>query len=347
MLYVTTRVKQDAFTANRALSESRGPEGGFFLPMCLPKFDEKQIKELGEKSFSRNMADVINLFFNTELDSWALEFAIGRYPVKLVRLGSKTILAQTWHNPQWRFERLVVGVEKAIRQSDQISREPSDWLMIASRIAVLFGIFGELIANGEAAPGQCLDIAVPSGDFSAPMAVWYAREMGLPIGNIVVSCNENGGLWNLLNKGELRTGAVAVKTDTPRCDHAVPKDLERLIFSALGGKETARFCEVCRRGGTYYLEPEQLKQLRRGMFVSVVGRRRLSSTVANLMQNYGCLPDPYAALAHSGLHDYRATAGEGRTILVLSEESPAYSLEFLSSCLGISPGELKNRMEQT
>ena len=111
MLYVTTRVKQDAFTANRALSESRGPEGGFFLPMCLPKFDEKQIKELGEKSFSRNMADVINLFFNTELDSWALEFAIGRYPVKLVRLGSKTILAQTWHNPQWRFERLVMGVE--------------------------------------------------------------------------------------------------------------------------------------------------------------------------------------------------------------------------------------------
>ena len=112
-------------------------------------------------------------------------------------------------------------------------------------------------------------------------------------------------------------------------------------------EKLAETMDACNELLEKVLEPEQLKQLRRGMFVSVVGRRRLSSTVANLMQNYGCLPDPYAALAHSGLHDYRATAGEGRTILVLSEESPAYSLEFLSSCLGISPGELKNRMEQT
>ena len=192
MLYVTTRVKQDAFTANRALSESRGPEGGFFLPMCLPKSDDKQIRELGEKSFSRNMADVINLFFNTELDSWALEFAIGRYPVKLVKLGSKTILAQTWHNPQWRFERLVVGVEKAIRQSDQINRVPSDWLMIASRIAVLFGIFGQLRQKSAVSAAQKLDISLPE----AEEILWTAASPGacMPCVHELLSCLQQRGI---------------------------------------------------------------------------------------------------------------------------------------------------------
>lgn len=346
MLYVTTRVKQDAFTANRALSESRGPEGGFYLPMRLPCLDDQQIRALGEKSFTRNMADVINLFFNTELDSWALEFAIGRYPVKLVRLYSRCALAETWHNPAWRFERLVNGVEKAIRQSDEISREPADWLLIASRIAVLFGIFGELIRNGETEKDRPWDIAVPSGDFSAVMSAWYGRRMGLPIGKIIISCNENGGIWNLLNKGELRTGALAPGTDTPGCDYTVPRDLERLIYAALGEKETARFCEVCRRGGVYYLEPEQAKLLRKGIFVSVVGRRRLSAAVRDIYQKTRCVTDPYAALAYSGLSDFRASAGERKDVLILSEESPAYSLEFLSACLGMSPVEIKKRMEK-
>ena len=78
MLYVTTRVGQDAFTANRALSENRCPEGGFFVPMRLPYFDEVQIAQLAEKSFSQNMADILNLFFGTRLDGRSLELAIGR-----------------------------------------------------------------------------------------------------------------------------------------------------------------------------------------------------------------------------------------------------------------------------
>ena len=56
MLYVTTRAAADAFTAFRALTENRGPEGGFFVPMRLPVFDEDQIAQLAEKTFSQNVA---------------------------------------------------------------------------------------------------------------------------------------------------------------------------------------------------------------------------------------------------------------------------------------------------
>lgn len=346
MLYVTTRIEGDAFTAHRSLSENRGPGGGFFLPMRSPKFSEAEINALGEKSFSQNVAHVVNLLFNTELDGWAVEFAIGRYPVKLVTVNSRAIIAETWHNPSWRFERLAMGIEKAVRQSDQIRETPSDWLMIASRIAVLFGIFGELLHSGTLTPGNTMDVAVPSGNFSGCMAAWYAREWGLPIGNIVCVCNENAGVWNLLHKGELRTDAAAVPTSTPACDFTVPEDLERLIFAMLGQQETLRFVETCRKGENYYLENHQIGQLRDRIQVCVVSERRMESAIPNLYMTSNYIADPYTALTYSGLIDYRARTGESRNALILADESPAFSLSAVSKAMGISPVELKKRINK-
>lgn len=345
MLYVTTRISYDAFTAGRALAENRGPEGGFFVPMQFPHFDEQQIAALADQTFTQNMAQIVNLLFGTNRDGWDLEFGIGRYPVKLVALNGKITVAESWHNPLWRFERLVSGVEKAIRQSDQIGPKSSDWLVIASRIAVLFGIYGQLMQDGIVNKKQQIDVAVPSADLSALMAVWYARSWGLPVGTIVCCCNENNSLWNLFHKGEIRTDALAPQTYTPDCDYTVPTDLERLIFAGLGRKETERFVETCRLGGTYYLEPEQVAQLRAGIYVSVVSGKRMASAIPNLYKTTGHIADPYTALAHSGLVDYRAATGESRAALILSEESPAFSAQFVAECMDISPAKLKELLD--
>ena len=69
MLYLTTRSKQNTYTAARALTEDRGPDGGFYVPLQLPRLDDSEIKSLGANSFSQNVAEVINLFFGTRLDS--------------------------------------------------------------------------------------------------------------------------------------------------------------------------------------------------------------------------------------------------------------------------------------
>ena len=346
MLYVTTGNHRDAYTAYRVLAEQRGPDGRLYLPMSRPNFSPNLIRELGEKTFSQNVADIVNLLFNTELDSWAVEFAIGRYPVKLVNVSGRATIAETWHNPTWRFERLARGIEKAIKQSDQISPVPSDWLMIASRIAVLFGLFGELIHEGAVSANDPMDVIVPCGNFAPVMAAWYAREWGLPISTILVCCNENAAAWNLLHKGELRTDAALFHTDTPECDHVVPQDLERLIHAVFGSLETERFLECCRRKDTYYLEKYQFDQLRKGISVTVVSGSRVESTIKTLFVSDGYISDPYTALCYSGLIDYRSRTGERRNALILSEESPAFSLGAVSRSLGVSPGDVKKRIDR-
>lgn len=346
MLYVTTRPDQDAYTAFKALTESRAPGEGLFLPMQLPTKNSLEIQALKGKTFAQNVAEIVNQFFSCDLDGWGIEFAIGRYPIKLTRVSGRATIAETWHNPAWRFERLARGIEKAIRQSDQISQSPSDWLMIASRIAVFFGIFGELLQDGTTAPDAPIDVAVPSGNLSACVAACYARKMGLPIANVIVCCNENAAAWNLLHKGELRTDAVLQPTTTPDCDHQVPVDLERLIYDAFGEGEVQKFLEVLDCKGNYYLEPWQLEQLRQGICVAVVSQSRVSSTISTLYGTSSYLADPYTALTYAGLIDYRARSGEGRHCLILSEESPVFSQNLIADSLGITSAELRNMMDK-
>lgn len=346
MLYLTTRSRNDTFTAARTLSEDRSPDGGFFVPLRLPQLDKQQIRHLATKSFSQNVAEIVNLFFSTNLDSWAIEFAIGRYPVKLRTISSRESVAETWHNPVWKFERLAKGIEKAIRQSDDVRDIPTDWLMIASRIAVLFGIFGELLEQGRAGVNEPIDVAVPCGDFSAPMAVWYAKQMGLPISTVLCCCNDNNGAWKLLHQGEIRTDSTPIRTSTPLCDKSVPAGLERLLFTKAGMKAATQFADACNDGSCFYLEMEQLKTVREGLYVPVTGQKRLESAVKSLYHSCGYPADVYTALCYSGILDYRSVTGEGRHILILSDESPIYSASFISQCLEISPQKLKDFINQ-
>lgn len=346
MLYLTTRTLHDTYTAARALSEDRGPDGGFFVPLKLPQLDRQQIRALADKSFSQNVADIVNLFFSTKLDSWAVEFSIGRYPVKLIPIGSRETVAETWHNPVWKFERLAKGIEKAIRQSDDVREIPSDWLMIAARIAVLFGLTGELMKQGRVSISEPIDVAVPCGDFSAPMAAWYAKQMGLPISTVLCCCNDNNGTWKLLHKGEIRTDAPAQTTMTPLCDQVAPADLERLIFAKLGIKAALTFADACTGKTGFHLEPEQLLKVREGLYVPVTGQKRLESAVNSLYRSCGYAADVYTALCYSGILDYRSVTGEGRQILILSEESPVYSAAYLSDCLEITPKKLMELINQ-
>ena len=105
MLYVTTRIGEDAFTASRALAENRGPDGGFYVPMRLPRFNRDQIVELGQKTFSQIVAEMMNLFFGTKIDGQSVELAAGRYPVKCFPLNGKIIAVKAWNNPVYRFDR--------------------------------------------------------------------------------------------------------------------------------------------------------------------------------------------------------------------------------------------------
>lgn len=305
-----------------------------YLPFRTPKFSAEEINALAEKSFGQNVADILNLLFKLKLTGWDVDFSIGRYPVRLENLRHRIIMAESWHNPQWNYDRLVNNLVSHLCKEAAI---PGDWAEIAVRIAVLFGIFGELKRCGI----ERADISVVSGDFSAPISAWYARQWGLPIGNIICCCNENNNLWDLICHGQLRTDTLSISTATPEADVALPDDLERLIYECGGIPEVERYLAACRQGRMYCPSDAVLSKLRKGLFVSVVSSDRMENTIPGVYRTNNYLLSPCSALAYAGLLDYRAKTGETRHAIVLAEKSPICDAQTVAKYLGITVDELK------
>ena len=339
MLYVTTRNSRDVFTANRAMQETRGADGGLFVPFHLPVYSPEEIASLREKSFHACVAQILNQLFHTHLNAWDVEFCVGRYAVRLANLKQRIVVAECWHNPKWQFSCLVSSIMTRIRET-QTEPAEGDWMQIGVRIAVLFGIFGELFRADVASMEKKVDVSTVCGDFSGVMSAWYARQMGLPVGNIVVCCNENNTLWDLMTHGQLRTDTVCIRTDTPDTDVTLPVSLERLIYAVGGESAVGEYLSVCRRGGMYVPDPLLHSKLREGLYVSVVSQPRLKTIIPNVFSSNRYVLSSYSALAYGGLMDYRSGTGSMRTALLLADRSPVCEAERISALLGIKSGEL-------
>ncbi len=323
MLYVTTREKYDAFTTARTLASSTGPEGGLYLPYRMPKLTEEEVAVLGTQTFGQNVAAMLNRFFGCGLSAWDIEFSIGRYPVKVVAMGQKVQIAECWRNLEGSYGKMERHLAARICRKGSSEVVVTSWLRIAIRIAVSCAIFGELRRSGIT---DNLDVALPEGNFSMPMALWYCREMGLPIANIIIGCKDGSDVWNLFHNGMLRSHAAG--------------ELERLIYGTLG----IEFSQKMGRGEGLSLLPDQKETLRRGLYCSVVSDSRRDAAIPNVYGTNSYILEPEAAVSYSALLDYRARTGESRMALILEDTSPADHGAKVGAALGLTAEQVKERL---
>lgn len=344
MLYATTRSDHDTFTPERALKEPYAPDGGLYVPLRRKTFSQEELSELLDRSTGAILARILNEFFSCKLTEKDIEFSMGRSIARLHSMNHRITVAELWHNPDGDFSRIQRQMAQ-LAAIDKRSTPVGEWMQTASRVAALFCVYGQMLRQGIAEPGIKVDVAVLCGSFSAPMAAWYARQMGLPIGSIIVCCNENGGAWDLLRRGEMRTDLPVRKTSTPRCDTGRPEGLERLIRVSLGVKEARRYAFVCGEGGSYGLRSDQHESLRAGMYASVVSDKRIPRVIANAWSTNGYILCPYSALTYSGLMDYRAATGKNGPALMMSETSPILCEDTVARAMGITVSQLHDRLD--
>lgn len=330
MLYVTTRDKKDAYTAPRTLSNSCGPDGGRYLPFRMPRFSAEEIEALKDKSFGQSVADMLNLFFGTALTGWDVEFVIGRYPVKIASVSNRILVSELWRNLEGSYEKMERQLAARVCGCGGHEVTITSWLRIAIRISILFAVYGELQRQGSVDIHKSVDIAVNAGDFSLPMSVWYAREMGLPVGCIICACGDDSAPWDLLHNGQLRASD---------CESAA--ELERLVYGTLGLQEAQKFAFACQTGSAYSLRPDMVQRLRSGMFAAVVSADRMAAAIPNVYRTSSYILEPGAAMAYSGLMDYRARNGARNCALLMADRNPLDAAGEVSAAMNISRAELK------
>lgn len=336
MLYVTTRNDLDAFPSGHILENPRVSDGGGWKPFRAPKFSQEEIAQLKDISFNATLALVLNKLFDKKLTAWDIDFCIGRYPVRLKQLPNRVYMGEPWHNPQWQFDNMAKRLVNLLG-----GKECECWMEMAVRIAVVFGVYGDMMRQGNVAPGEPIDVAVLSGSFMEPMSAWYARQWGLPIGSIVCCCNENNGVWNLICHGQFRTDDVSKETCVPRADIVLPEELERLVSECGTIPEMEDYLGCCETGRTYFPDEATLVSMRKGLYVSVVSSDRIPKTIAGVFASHKYVLSPESALVYSGLQDYRAKKGQLRQAVVMTNASPYLDAAAVAKALDMEPEKIK------
>lgn len=339
MLYATTRSKVATYTAQRALKEERAPDGGFYMPTRLPYYDRDGLLALLKEPAAQIVARILNDFFKTNLGKLDVEFALGKRFFGVTEISHRIVIGELWRNSDWSFDALCRRLAQRVSVEVGLA-EPGAWMRIACRIALIFAIFGELYQRKMIPWFEVLDVAALTGNFEGPYAVYAARKMGLPVGEIICCCNENSGVWDLINRAQMKLNARVVPTMTPKCDMVVPEALELLIRDKLEWDDVEEFLELQKKGGTYYLSAEEHRHFRYGISASVVGESRVKLAIPNLYRTNGYILCPYSALVYTGLMDYRSRPGPRRAALMLSEYDPKACADTVIKSLAISSQEL-------
>ncbi|MFN7402058.1 MAG: threonine synthase, partial [Alphaproteobacteria bacterium] len=145
--------------------------------------------------------------------------------------------------------------DAALRQEFNLLAVNSiNWARVMAQIVYYF-----YAALSLGAPARRVNFSVPTGNFGDIFAGYLARQMGLPMGKLMIASNRNDILTRVLGSGEYRATGVAA-TLSPSMDIQVASNFERLVFDLYqrDGKKIASLMQDFKTSKSLTLAPEAL-----------------------------------------------------------------------------------------
>jgi threonine synthase len=166
-----------------------------------------------------------------------------------------------------------------------------NWARIMAQIVYYFS--AALALGGPLRP---VSFSVPTGNFGDIFAGYLARQMGLPIEQLVVATNRNDILHRVISGNDMSKGEL-VHTLSPSMDIMVSSNFERLLFD-IYDRDGA---EISRLMARFKHEPVQLEPARwqkvRALFDSyAVDDTTTCAVIRAVHAETGYLLDPHTAI---------------------------------------------------
>ncbi len=207
--------------------------------------------------------------------------------------------------------------------------------------------FTSAIALG--APDREISFTVPTGNFGDVFAGFVAKNMGLPIKDLIVATNTNDILARTLDTGRYEVTGVS-PTISPSMDIQVSSNFERLLFEA-GDRNSAavsRAMSSLSQSGAFSLDPQQRSFISKSFKTGTTEEHETGETIATTLRDTGTLLDPHTAVAVSVANQQAPSA---TPMITLSTAHPAKFPDAVEAACGERPalpafqGDLMNRKE--
>ncbi len=225
---------------------------------------------------------------------------------------TQTGVKNIFSNKQFGEEMLDKGYRLSSANSINIGR-------LVPQIVYYFHAYLQLVRASEIQFGQKVDFTVPTGNFGDILAGFYARQMGLPVGKLVVASNDNKVLVDFFRSGNYDKNRQFILTTSPSMDILVSSNLERLINFYYGDEKTSQAMKNLVEDGKYSLDLSTVFDDFDADFATV---DEVKSTIASVYDATTYLVDPHTAVAINVSKKYRNSSNSQNKMVVLSTASP-------------------------
>lgn len=174
---------------------------------------------------------------------------------------------------------------------------------------------------------------VPTGNFGDAYSGWVAKQMGAPVGRIVLATNENDILVRALQTGRYERGASKA-TLSPAMDIQVASNFERILFEALDRDASAvrGLYESLAQSGGFDIPTPALARLRED-FAAVSAS---DETTLTTMRN-AWVYDQDLICPHTAVGEHGRVAGGQAPMVFLATAHPAKFPETVERATGVRP----------
>jgi threonine synthase len=205
------------------------------------------------------------------------------------------------------------GFNTELRDREHIelsSANSINWGRLLPQIVYYASAYADLATRGAVAPGDPLDVCVPTGNFGNILAAYYAKRMGVPLGRLVCASNENNVLADFIGSGVYDiAGREFVTTPSPSMDILISSNLERLLYGLCRDPQRVnRWMADLSATGVFRIDDDTFAALRDLFVGDYVSNDRSLYVIKEVFERCGYLLDPHTAVAWDAAERHRGDA---------------------------------------
>ena len=205
-----------------------------------------------------------------------------------------------------------------------------NWGRIMAQIVYYFSA---AVALG--APDRPVSFTVPTGNFGDIFAGFAAKQMGLPIDQLIIATNSNDILTRALENGRYETTSVQATT-SPSMDIQVSSNFERLLFEASNrdAPMIRQFMSSLSQSGAFSLSEKLWESIKSDFIAGRANEPAVKETIKTVFNKSGYLLDPHSAI---GITVARQKTNSKAPMVVLSTAHPAKFPDAVEQASGVRP----------
>ena len=183
--------------------------------------------------------------------------------------------------------------------------------------------YARLLAEGEIADGEKINVVVPTGNFGNILAAYYAKQMGVPIAKLICASNENKVLFDFFTTGCYDRNREFILTSSPSMDILISSNLERLIYQTAGrdAEKNSAYMRELAEGGRYEITGEMREQMK-DFCGGYATEEETFAAIKKMYEKTGYIMDTHTAVAESVYEKYAADTNDMTRTVIASTASP-------------------------